>query len=473
MDEVPPEEAKYFIMNHQTSTLGRVLGVLAAGFLFSRTVLGDPIAPEAEANTEKSFPTGNVIFIHPDGAGLSTWSALRLLEAGPDGSIAWDELEHISIYKGHMSDAIGASSNGGATAHAYGVRPKRKSFGTDGKEPIRALSGSDKSIMLEAKEAGILVGAINSGHLCEPGTAVFLASSEDRYDFDWITKEIFKAKPDLYFAGGEGYILPAGVRGVHVGNGRRKDGDDLRTMAATLGIHLIHTTQEMMDLEPAKLPVIGLFADENTYNDQAEVLNILARQGHYKPDAPDVATMLTTALRLFSSQEKPFFLVVEEEGTDNFANYNNAGGTLEAARRANAAIRVALDFQRENPDTLVLVAADSEAGGLAIYGPELRENSREMVPGVPLRMSNLSNGAPLDGVHGAMTVPFLAAPDAKGVRLPFAISWAGFQDFHGGIVVRARGLNADTLTPLVSNVDMYRVMYRTLFGVEPGAKGGL
>ncbi len=63
-----------------------------------------------------------------------------------------------------------------------------------------------------------------------------------------------------------------------------------------------------------------------------------------------------------------FFLIVEEEGTDNFGNANNANGYFEALKRADDAIGVALDFHSKNPNTLIITAADSEAGGMEIYG---------------------------------------------------------------------------------------------------------
>jgi hypothetical protein len=43
----------------------------------------------------------------------------------------------------------------------------------------------------------------------------------------------------------------------------------------------------------------------------------------------------------------------------------------------------------------------------------------------------------------------------------------------GGIVSKAFGLNADTLPPTTDNTDIYRTMYRTLFGVEPEEAAGV
>jgi alkaline phosphatase len=78
------------------------------------------------------------------------------------------------------------------------------------------------------------------------------------------------------------------------------------------------------------------------------------------------------------------------------------------------------------------------------------------------------NGAPWDGKEGTSTLPFISAPDQQGRRFPFAISWSGFGDNAGGIIAKAHGLNAGLLNGTVDNTDIYRLMYRTLFGKELG-----
>ncbi len=446
---------------------GSLLPLITWWCVLTPTLAGGAEGPGTEdAGAEGGYPVGNVIFIHPDGAGSSVWNALRMIQAGPDGGIAWDRLDEMAVYAGHMSDALAASSHGGATTHAYGVRVKKDSFGMDGQEPIVALSGFEGSILNEAKAAGLRVGAVNSGHLCEPGTAVFLTSAPKRWDRPDIASRIVESDFDLYFAGGERYLLPVGVAGINASSGVREDGGDLRSRAVERGIRLVYRKSDLAELESRDFPVLGLFADDDTYYDQPELLQALRGQPYFEPNAPTVGEMAEQALRLLAKGGEPFFLVVEEEGTDNFANYNNAGGTLEAARRADEVIAVALKFQEENPNTLIVVAADSEAGGFSIYSEPPGEGSR-LQPGKPIRGDRMKNGAPLDGVRGPGTEPFMSRPDAEGVRHPFAVAWAGYMDFHGGVIVRAHGLNAETMPNLVSNVEIYRLMYRTLFGRNP------
>ena len=72
----------------------------------------------AGAGPSAAQQTGNVIFFHPDGAGVKHWGALRFLIAGPDGELNWDKLPAMAVYRGHMKDALTGTTHGGATVHA-------------------------------------------------------------------------------------------------------------------------------------------------------------------------------------------------------------------------------------------------------------------------------------------------------------------------------------------------------------------
>jgi alkaline phosphatase len=402
--------------------------------------------------------TGSVIFIHPDGSGIGGWTALRLVDRGPDGQTNWDRMEAMGVYRGHLRNSLVSSSHGGATAHAYGVKPSWEHYGTNDKDPIRSLSRQPYSIMVEAQKAGRSVGIINSGQIAEPGTGVFVASVEKRAMREEITEQVIRSGADIIMAGGEAYLLPEGVEGMHGEQGTRKDGKNLIRTAVELGYTLVFSRDELMAVPDDVDKLLGLFGSKHTFNDKSE--EVLSKRGYalYGRKAPTVAEMTEVALRILKRKGKDFLLVVEEEGTDNFGNVNNAQGYLEAIRRADAAIGVAMDYIEENPNTLLLTAADSDAGGLRIVRVADSPDAGRPVP------KQMENGAPIDGRDGTESLPFIAAPDRNGRQLPFALVWAGFDDLGGGIVARAHGLNADRLPRNVDNTDIYRMMYATLFG---------
>ena len=418
--------------------------------------------------------TGSVIFFHPDGSALNHWGAVRFHKVGPDGRLNWDKLEAMAVYTGHMKNALTATSHGGATVHAYGVKVEADSFGLDGDKEIVAASGRKSSLMEEARDSGLAIGLVQTGHIAEPGTAVFVASDKHRSNRMEIARQVIESGAAVIMAGGEKYLLPKGSQGRH-GKGTRKDKLNLIDRAKTLGYTIVYSKQELAALDLAQTEkLLGIFARDHTFNDKSEQKN--ARKGvpHYKEDAPTVAEMGRAALAILSRSPNGFFLVAEEEGTDNLGNANNAPGTLEALSRADDAVGVFRDFVKANPKTLLIMAADSDAAGMQVVSPgATRDKNDKSFPGKVRGLSfeaekdlppNLFNGSPLDGQRGPASEPFLSAPDRNGKIWPFAITWSSHIDVAGGILVRGEGLNADRIRGTMDNTDIYKVMYLTLFG---------
>ena len=410
--------------------------------------------------------TGSVIFIHPDGAGLNSWNACRMIKVGPDGEIAWDRLSHIGIYRGHMKDGLTATSHGGATTHAYGVKVPANSYGMHGKKPLKALSGFSGSIMQEAQKLGKAVGIVNSGHIGEPGTGVFLASSPSREEVEKIAEQVMTSGAQVIMSGGEKYLLPDRKQGFH-GKGVRKDGRNLIEHAKSEGYTVVYTRKQLEKLDLEKVEkLLGIFAANDTYNDLTEEQLDAAGLPLYALEAPTFTQMVSAALRVLSKHPEGFLLVAEEEGSDNFGNTNNAYGVLEALQRADAAYEAALKFIERNANTLLVTTSDSDAGGLEVVCPAL--SSGEQFPRDKALCSRMKNGAPLDGKAGTLSMPFISAPDQNGQEYTFGIAFAAYSDLAGGVVARAAGLNSDKLPLNVDNTDIYRLMYLTLFGKKLG-----
>ncbi len=509
------------------------------------------------------FPTGNVIFFHPDGSGLNHWAAARLYFKGPDGLLNWDRLRYMAVYRGHMNNILTGTSNGGATTHAFGYKVDGLgSFGKDGDgnlnpptdRAIRSLSGYPGSIMREAANAGIPVGIVNDGHIAEPGTGAFLAEVGNRDNWQEITRQIIMGRPGMkdtapwvVMGGGEADTRPKVAtllhRNVNQERGQpvnsrtslRADDLDLEDYWNRQGSGnpsndplqgddwiVVKTRAEFERLRqalrqnPNYAPrVLGIFAYQDLFNDRNEEDLIqrgfvrpglqpgqvgpnnqsrIVLWGDYDPaqpgyNPPTFAEMVEVAITILDraarQQPRPenrrFFLVAEQEAVDNFGNNDNAVGVLHALKDTDDAIGTALAYLARNPNTLILTAADSDAGGFQVVAPNRsgvtppttvvpagQETDKAGSVGVNPAAGAASVSAPVDGVEGRGTPLFLSAPDAFGKRMQFGVAWAGSPDFHGGILSRAAGLNASTLNSLFysrfDNIDVYRLMHATLFG---------
>ena len=405
-------------------------------------------------------PTGNgAIFYHPDGTSMGHWDAARILYYGPDGSLNWDRLPQMAAYRGHLTDSLSSSSNGGATTHATGTRAWKGSFGLDdqGREMISA-NGTTNTIMEDAVACGLGTALVQTGSLVEPGTAVFVAEAENRYaDVEEIALEVVESGVDILLGAGEELLLPKGVQG-RFGAGMRSDGRNLIEEARARGYAVVYTREEMQALPAEVQKVLGVFNIEDTFHDRPEEELREAGLPNYLESAPTVAEMTEFALARIGGNPNGFLAVIEEEGTDNFCNKMNASGCLEAFKRADDGFVPILDFIDANPKTFVVTASDSSAGGIQVS--DLASADK------PVPATEPKSGAALDGVDGTGTMPFVSAPDSNGRTFPFAIVWATGDDIGSGVVARGAGLNAELLVPAtgVANTDIYRMLYFTLFG---------
>jgi glycerophosphoryl diester phosphodiesterase len=435
----------------------------------------------------------HVIFIHPDGTSPSHYAASRFLDYGPDGRLNWDKLDHAAVYLGHMEDQLGGTSNAGAVTHATGTKVYAESFGLNqDNSPVTSRSGSGQTIVEEAIAANKVTALVQSGAAYEPGTAAFVAQVGEavsatgqrippRQRLADITKEVILSGADFIMGGGELNMIPVGQAGFH-GTAAQYDAlstsslsrptENLIDLAKSLGYTVVYTEQQLRDLtDRSKYPtpptkVLGVFAPVHTFNDRPEEVLAASNTPFYTPTAPTIAEMLDITQQLMESHpnfDNGSITILEEEGTDNFGNNNNASGFLEAMRRADAAIGVALDFIGRHPNTLMLTAADSDAGGLQVVD---RSSTATTVGTVNQNPTTTARNTPLDGQTGANTAPFVAAADANGDRFAFGVGWVGTPDFSGSIVTKAHGLNSDKLPATADNTVMYELMYETLFNME-------
>ena len=469
----------------------------------------------------------NVVFIHPDGASLSSWGVARTYWVGPDADLAWDRMPFMAAYRGHMSDRLGGTSNGGATSHAFGVRVRAAgSFGRDGAwedaRPIRAASGYDGSLLREAANTGHPVGLVNDGDLPEPGTGVFWAEAQHRDEAAEIARQFVDGRPGhegedvrpvVALGGGEAFFLPAGAPpcgdaldpdcAAHVdpldgATASRTDGRNLIRELLDDGWVVLRTRTEFeacverVRREPDWTPrVLGLFAASDVFNDTEEEDLIAAGlirdhapegdpkagrlvafgsrdpgHGHHPPRAEEMHALALELLRRHAERAgKPFFLVTEIESVDNFGNGNNAAGMLLGLRSADRVIDATLEFVEEEPRTFVLTAADSDASAIQIVSP-----ARERVSVNPTGDGSDRVLAPTDGRRGRGSEPFISAPDASGRTMEFTIAWAGTNDFSGGVLSRFAGHRAEEVqrrfAARFDNTDVYRVMRAVLLGEE-------
>lgn len=435
--------------------------------------------------------TGNHVILINAEATPSAYAAARFVDKGPDGRLNWDNLDQAGIYLGHLEDQLIGTSSSSAVTTATGAKVYAESFGFEvGNLPITSLDGSNKTIVEAARDAGKVTALIQSGGIFEPSTAAFVAKTSliidqntgnitvPRAQTAEIAKQVINSGVDFILTGGELYLLPTGTDGFHgtaaqlnaiSTSSLQRPTENLINLAISNGYTVVYTKEQLTGLlnlpvKPTK--VLGVFAPVHTFNDRPE--EVLAANGFplYRDTAPTIAEMLDVTQKLMESH--PNFangsiVVANEEGVDNFGNNNNAVGVLEAVRRADAAIGVALDFVNRHSNTLMITAGNADPGGLQAIDPRTAGVALGNINNNP---TTSARNVPEDGQSGAGTVPFVAAPDANGNVFNFGIAWAGTPDFGGSIIAKAHGLNAANLPATLDNTKVYEMMHEALFGQD-------
>ena len=144
--------------------------------------------------------------------------------------------------------------------------------------------------------------------------------------------------------------------------------------------------------------------------------------------------MAKKALDVLDDDPQGFFLVLEEEGIDEMAHHNNAHLLLKAGKALDATVGVALAFQKQHPDTLIIVAGDHETGGLSIENVDGADESGE--------------GESVE--DGPFTV--------KGTKLTFSVDWTSEAHTGADTPVTAGGPGASAVGGVVENTELFDAM---------------
>lgn len=303
----------------------------------------------ASSPGEKSASSGvpkNIVILFADGTAATQWDfgaySSRVLRGQPfatteilfrNGSLG---LLSTRPHGPYVTDSAAAAS---AMPTGHKVENGAVSITPDGK-PQRTL-------MQAAKAAGKRFGMVTTAQVYDASPAAFSINAKSRRDYQAIVQSYLELEPDVLLGGGADFFLPPPA-------GKRKDGRDMIAAFRAKGHQVLRNTAELNAATSARL--LGLFADEEM---DFEIDRNPAQE-------PTTAEMATAALQALSrNNPNGFVLLIENENTDTAGHRNDAAALMRALWAMDDAVKVALEFQRRNPDTLVIVTGDHETGGFS------------------------------------------------------------------------------------------------------------
>ena len=351
----------------------------------------------------------NVIFLIGDGMSISQVSAYRLVQGGPNSRIAVDRFPYSGIVLTHAENAIVTDSASSATAYSTGHKTNNGALGMDSE------NNELENLTETLDQYGFVSSLLATSEITHATPAAFAAHVDLRWKTDEISPQMIESTVATFLGGGRHFFLPEEMEG------KRKDARNL--LEEVNASHTLLTTKdEMKDFNDNKLgKVFGLFADEH-------LRSIDSPDNH--SSEPSLSEMLQFAVKrsgqFINNGCKGFFIMGEGSQVDWAGHSNSLEYLKREMQDLDSAVEWAFNYAKENTDTLVVVTADHETGGLLIE------------PANPA--------------------------DYNGNEVKFSFNTAVGRGTHTGVPVPiyAYGPGAENFTGTLDNTDVYRAMIAAL-----------
>ena len=203
-----------------------------------------------------------------------------------------------------------------------------------------------------AEAVGKSTGILSSVFLADATPGVWTAHTAERSDYTAIATAEARRGVEVLLGAGEHYFLPNGAYGT--------GGPDLVAEMQASGYELVRKDSELLAAPATSGKLVGFFGGAGT---MTYSLNRPIKEGLTEPT---LAQMTGKAIQVLSRDTDGFFLVVEGGGIDWLGHKNDAAGVASDVSALDEAAKVAWDFAKADGNTLVIVTADHETGGLKL-----------------------------------------------------------------------------------------------------------
>ena len=267
----------------------------------------------------------NVILFIGDGMGFAQVEAARRFANGNTKPLAMEMLPtHAQMFTHNALGKI-TDSAAGATAFATGRKVQNE---------VLALqipgNGASLPTALELHKArGAATGLVTrETPILDATPAAFMAHQPSRYDYAAIAHDLFAvAQPDFLAA-------------LAVSNA-----DNL--VAAAAGY-------------------LGVIEEWDPVATAALMPGTTKIAWFYERKAPALSDVVSAAVGFLSRNPVGFFLLVENEGTDTAGHARDLAHVVASVLQLDRAVAAAVAWQGGRQDTLIVVTADHETGGLSL-----------------------------------------------------------------------------------------------------------
>ena len=276
----------------------------------------------------------NVIYMIGDGMALPQVYA-AMLASGEE--MTFSKFPFIGVVDTHSSSNDITDSAAGGTALASDHKTKNGMVGMNPDTiPVKTVL---EVLAEQGKETGIVV----TSYVTHATPAAFYAKVPKRSKYEDIAMQMAECENLNLIIGG----------GMKHFNHRKDSLNLVERMENELGWKVYDTLADV-DVTCKKYAVM---ANDNHMPTAAE-------RGDFLPRA------VKTALQSLDNAENGFFLMVEGSQIDFACHANDSTWMMDEMLDFDYAVKVALDYAKEHGNTLVVVTADHETGGLTLPDPQ-------------------------------------------------------------------------------------------------------
>ncbi|MBI2609003.1 MAG: alkaline phosphatase [Deltaproteobacteria bacterium] len=288
--------------------------------------------------------TKNIVLFVGDGMGPTYVTATRLYLREKKQKLHLDTFKKIAIVQTFAADSVVTDSAASATAFACGVKTNNGVLGEDDTAVFMQKDGKKvNSIVHFAKQKGMSVGLVTTTRITHATPAAFYAHTNSRDDEQEIAHQLIKSGVDVLLGGGLKYFTP-------------EMQEELKKQNYTV----VKTLEEFNKIDSKKTQkLFGLLSDSHlAYELDRTSANI---------KEPSLTELVLKAHEVLKKNPKGYFLMVEGGRIDHAGHENDALRAIHDTIAFDKAI-AAYQLVVTSKDTLVLVTADHETGGLSING---------------------------------------------------------------------------------------------------------
>ncbi len=355
-----------------------------------------------------------------------SYLAYKAGELGGTGRLSFTRFPYTGMATNYTANNNITCSAASGTAIATGHKTNNSRLGTD-PEGNRLTS-----MAYRLKEKGYGIGIMSDGPINHATPGAFYASVDSRSEYYTISLQI--AESGFDFFAGDGFIDF---------NGKKKDKEDIDKVLESKGYEVSFGYEEYEKEKDAKRLVL---CQKDNRNSDTEDYVIESS----KEEDLSLEEMVEIALERLSADGRPFFIMAEKGSIDWAGHQNRTMALTEKVLELDDAVEAAYEFYLEHPDeTLIIVTADHETGGLAMTSGK-KEGKKNMIDWQALEKSWTDAGR-----KDILT-------DEENCELNRAanIGWSGTTHSGDLVPVFAIGKGAEAFTGWYDNTDIIKKILR-------------